>query len=170
MAKKVKVFDTISVRKIIQDHYLGGLNEEIDNELQDFFENDIMILPVFKRELKRWCVVILRFSDDKMLVELYDRKRKELSEAEVDKYNFNLSVEMQDFVERAFWAHCESLKEDKIEGSVHYLEVENEVDMIPAVLQIAENIVLYQKVTKPETAKQIRHKITDRLISLYLLE
>lgn len=51
--KKVKVFDTISVRKIIQDRQEGGLDEDIDNELEDFYENDVFILPIFKEEQNR---------------------------------------------------------------------------------------------------------------------
>ena len=51
--KKVKVFDTEAVRKIVQDHKKGGLDQEIDNELEDFYENDIFILPIFKQEQNR---------------------------------------------------------------------------------------------------------------------
>ena len=168
--KKVKVLDTVSVRKIIQDAKDGGLSEEIDTALEDFYENDIFILPVFKNEMNRWCVVVIQIISDTITVGLYDRKRHEFSEEEIEQYNYQISHEMQDFLERALLTHGVCLDEDKIEGTMHWLDVSNENDMIPAIIQLAENTILYHDTVKHETVTQVRHKVLDRLISLYLLE
>ena len=84
---KVKVFDTVAVRKIIQDRKNGGLDQEIDNELEDFYENDIFILPVMNSEDNRCCLVVIQILDDTMRVELFDTKRTEFTDDEIEEMN-----------------------------------------------------------------------------------
>mmetsp|Transcript_33158 Transcript_33158/g.38087 ORF Transcript_33158/g.38087 Transcript_33158/m.38087 type:complete len:90 (-) Transcript_33158:116-385(-) len=43
---KVKILDSVSVSRIIEDNKNGGLDEEIDILLEDFYSNDIYVLPI----------------------------------------------------------------------------------------------------------------------------
>lgn len=74
--KKVKVFDTVSVRNIIEDQRTGGINDKIDEELSDFFDYDILVIPIFRKELNQCCLVVILLTSECNKVELYDRNRE----------------------------------------------------------------------------------------------
>lgn len=167
---KIKILDTESVQKVIEDNRNGGLNEEIDILLEDFYNNDIYILPISKKDQNRLCVVVIQLIDEKIFIQLYDRMRNEYSEDELEELNSGISQDVHDFLERAQMTYGVSYDENKVDGSTHTIEVDNEPDMIPAVLQIAENIIWHQDAAQTETVKKVRHKICDRILALYLLE
>ena len=156
---KIKILDSESVQRVIEDNKNGGLNEEIDILLEDFYNNDIYILPISKKTHQRLCVVVIQLVDEKIFIQLYDRTRNEYSEEELEELNSSISQDVHDFLERAQMTYGVPYDENKVDGSTHTIEVESENDMIPAVLQIAENIICHQDTAQTETVKKARHKI-----------
>lgn len=77
---------------------------------------------------------------------------------------------MQDFLDRGYRAYGDQLDINNIEGSFTNLDIKNENDMITTVMQLAENLVFYQGMYKAEEIQLTKHKVIERLLSLYLLE
>lgn len=167
---KVKILDSVLVSRIIEDNKNGGLDEEIDILLEDFYSNDIYVLPIWKKEQNRLWAVVITLIEDKTFIQLYDRSRSEYTEQQLDQLNSDVSQDVHDFLERAQSTHGVTYDESKVDGTTHTIDVDSENNMIPAVVQIAENIVCSQDAAQTETVNKVRHKILDRIISLYLLE
>jgi hypothetical protein len=52
--KKIKLFDTASVNRIIRDQQENkGMDLKLDDELMHFFEYDIFVLPFLNKSIKR---------------------------------------------------------------------------------------------------------------------
>lgn len=83
--------------------------------------------------------------------------------------NLDLSELILDLLERAFQIFGAELDDDKITGETINLPVKSYQDTIPSLLQIAESIVFGVDDSQSDSISQIRHKILDRLISIYLM-
>lgn len=106
-----------------------------------------------------------------MHLTLWDRDRPEYNEDELGDINKSISDDAQNFLERAHLATATEYKPENLKGYLQDLCVTDEKDMIPAILQLSEAIVVRQdKYDQVEQNQEIRHKIVDRLASLYLLE
>ena len=102
---------------------------------------------------------------------LWDRDRPEYSDEHMEDLNAQISYDVQDFLDRAYFANAAELKADAMEGCEETLNVSKETEMIPAILQLAEAIVVNQdSYVLTEEIREVRHKIVDRIASLHLLE
>lgn len=83
--------------------------------------------------------------------------------------NAELSELILDLLERAFKAHNAELDEEKISGETMHLDYKRN-DMIPALLNIAESLVMDRDRPIIESLLQTRHKILDRLLTIYTMD
>lgn len=75
----------------------------------------------------------------------------------------------QIIIEKAFEIEKINPDPNSIEGDVQIIEVEQDTDMIPSILQIAESIMLHDRQIQDESVLELRHKILDRIIAFYTL-
>lgn len=170
--KKIKIFDTVSVTRIIRDQQENkGMDLKLDDELVHFFEYDIFVLPFLNKSIKRCLLVVIELVDENICITLWDRDRVEYDEEQIDNLNADISSDVHDFLERAYIANAAEFKPNRLRGCEEIINVKEEVDMIPAVLQLAESVIINHKSYVPSgEILDVRHKIVDRLASLYLLE
>lgn len=83
--------------------------------------------------------------------------------------NVDLSELILDLLERAFQIFGAELDDEKITGETISLPANTNQDMIPSLLQIAESIVFGVDGSQNDSVSQIRHKVLDRLLSIYLM-
>jgi hypothetical protein len=171
--KRVKLFDTHSVTKVVRDQQFnrGGDITLDEVELKNFFTYDIIILPFFDAKNKRCNLVVVEMSEEDIYITLWDRKRQQYTELEMDKINGDISSDVQDFIVRAFFGNGDTMDPDNLHGAEEEINIEKEKDMIPAVLQLAEAMVVNQDAYgKNEDIELVRHKIVDRIASLHLID
>jgi argonaute-like protein implicated in RNA metabolism and viral defense len=101
---------------------------------------------------------------------LWDRERLEYSGDQINKLNSDISYDVQIFLERAYFANAAEFDIDKLGGEEQLVKVSNEIDMITAVMQLTEAIVVDPDNYSPGQIEQMRHKIVDRIVSLHLCE
>lgn len=170
--KKIKIFDTASVNRIIRDQQENkGMDLKLDDELMHFFEYDIFVLPFLNKSIKRCWLVVIELIEENIFITLWDRDRPEHHKSQLEDYNTDISSDVLDFLDRAYIANAAEFKPNKVEGCEEIINVKEETDMIPAVLQLAEGVVIDHESYVPSgDILDVRHKIVDRLASLYLLE
>jgi len=120
--------------------------------------------------------------DESTYVTLWDRERPEYTDEYLDQLNASISYDVQIFLERAHLTNVAQLDLNRLEGSEKLLNVNSEIDMIPAILQLIEAIVIDPESFNSKnseascenlertTLPQMQHKIIDRIVSLNLLE
>ena len=60
------------------------------------------------------------------------------------------------------------MDEDKFEGEVNYLSIKDNTEIVPSLLQVAENIIMGSEVSSELlTIEQSRLKIMHMLLSIY---
>lgn len=99
---------------------------------------------------------------------LWDRERLEYSGDQINELNSDISYDVQVFLERAHLANAAEFDIDKLGGEEQLVKVGSEIDMITAVLQLTEAIVVDPENYCPGQIEQMRHKIVDRIVSLHL--
>ena len=162
--------------KIIQEIYAWQNNpelidEEIIYDLEDLFDFDMVIIPVFIKIDKRCLIVTIQNQDGIIKVTLYDRKRMPyLSDDEVAMQLEDISDYVHTIIDHATQLKGITLEEGCIEGDTVILDSTNESDMIPTILQISEGIVLNDSKFPSESIEEVRHKIADRLMAFSLLK
>ena len=170
--KWVKILDT----KIIQEiHSCRNNPELIDDEigfdLEDLFEFDIVVIPVFLKADNRWLIVTIQNQLGIIKVTLYDRKRMPyLSDDEVAQQLEDISDFVHTIIDHVTQIQGITLEEGSIEGDTVILESTDERDMIPTILQISEGIALNDSKFPNESVEEVRHKITDRLMAFSMLK
>ena len=183
--KRVKIFDLATVTEVVNDHVNNeGTDDKIDEWLLKFFSYDIVILPFYINEpgYKRCCLAVVSMMDESTFVTLWDRERPEYTDEYLDQLNASISYDVQIFLERAHLTNVAQLDLNRLEGSEKLLNVNSEIDMIPAILQLIEAIVIDPESFNSKnseascenlertTLPQMQHKIIDRIVSLNLLE
>ena len=169
--KLVKILDTRVIEEI--DSWCNSpelIDETVIQEIEDFFDYDVVLIPVFLKKDNRCLLVVVDNQEDIIKVTLYDRKRiPYISDEEVVFQLEDISDFVHIILEKSLSFHEMILDESKIEGDTVILDVTNENDMIPTILQIWEGIVLSESQLAEENIEEMRHKILDRLIAFYQL-
>lgn len=167
----VKILDTRVIEEI--DAWCDSpelIDEAVIQEIEDFFDYDVVIIPVFLKKDSRCLLVVVDNQEDIIKVTLYDRKRiPYISDEEVVFQLEDISDFVHIILEKSLSFHDMILDESKIEGDTVILDVTDEHDMIPTILQIWEGIVLSESQLAEENIEEMRHKILDRLIAFYQL-
>ena len=167
----MKVFDIVTVQEVVNDHLNNkGTDMKIDDELTEFFDYDIVILPFFVNDakFKRCCLAVIEMKEEATYATLWDRERLEYSGDQINELNSDISYDVQVFLERAHLANAAEFDIDKLGGEEQLVKVGSEIDMITAVMQLAEAIVVDPDNYCPGQIEQMRHKIVDRIVSLHL--
>jgi hypothetical protein len=171
--KRVKLFDTYTVSKVVKDQQMnrGGDISLDEDELKNFFSYDIVILPFYDPKINRCCLTVIEMSEEDIYITLWDRYRSQYTEQQLEDMNASISYDVIDFLERSFFGNGDQLNHEKLHGVEEEINVSNEEDMIPAILQLAEAIVVNQDTyEKNEDIELVRHKIIDRIASLHLID
>lgn len=164
--KLVKVLDTATVLNVSQNwEEPTNIEPEIQKELSDFFHFDTVIIPYFSQN--RCLIVIvenqLDVREDRIVVTLYDRKR------DIEGEGDGQFEDISNIVHAIIWVVLGGEEghgyEDKIEGWAETIEVADEADMIPSILQIAESHLMHKARFPMESFEEYRHKILDRLLA-----
>ena len=167
----IKILDTRVIEEI--DSCCNSpelIDETIIQEIEDFFDYDVVLIPVFLKKDKRCLLVVVDNQEDIIKVTLYDRKRiPHISDEDVVFQLEDISDFVHIILEKSLSFHDMILDENKIEGDTVILEVSEEKDMIPTILQIWEGIVLSESQLAEESIEEMRHKIVDRLVAFYQL-
>lgn len=167
----IKILDTRVIEEI--DAWCDSpelIDEAVIQEIEDFFDYDVVIIPVFLKKDSRCLLVVVDNQEDIIKVTLYDRKRiPYISDEEVVFQLEDISDFVHIILEKSLSFHDMILDESKIEGDTVILDVTDEHDMIPTILQIWEGIVLSESQLAEENIEEMRHKILDRLIAFYQL-
>lgn len=169
----IKILDVDTVNEISKNwENPSSINKIVADELVDFFNFDIVIIPVFNLMQSKSLVVVveneLNSFKDRILVSLYDRKREEYIEDPEAQFE-DISNIVHAIIQLVIGENTEDQYEDKIEGDARTLDVTNENDMIFAILQIAESKVLHEGKVSEESIDDYKHRIMDRLIAFHLL-
>eukprot|EP00343_Euplotes_focardii_P000332 CAMPEP_0205800944 /NCGR_PEP_ID=MMETSP0205-20121125/2762_1 /ASSEMBLY_ACC=CAM_ASM_000278 /TAXON_ID=36767 /ORGANISM="Euplotes focardii, Strain TN1" /LENGTH=211 /DNA_ID=CAMNT_0053064857 /DNA_START=689 /DNA_END=1321 /DNA_ORIENTATION=+ len=164
--KLIKILDIHTVNEVSKNWETPYLiNEVVINELKDFFNYDIIIIPIFKPESSKLLIVIIEIllNDKKDCIKatLYDREREDEEEFE------DISIIVQTIIQLVIGEENQEEFENKIEGDTEVLDVEDEADMVPSVLQIVESKVLHEGRYPNESLDEYRHKMLDRLIAFH---
>ena len=170
----IKILDTHWVNEIFRNwETLYLINKSLVKELEDIFNYDIVIIPIFKKEPKKCMLVIIEINlnkteEDQIKVTLYDKQENwegENSEGEFEDVSNLIHIIFQ----LVLGENSHEEYENMIVGDTEELEVENEWDMVPSVLQIAESKVLHEGRYPNESTEEYRHKILDRLVAFHLI-
>jgi hypothetical protein len=76
---KFKIFETNIIDELNSERESSELNSELNGELEDFFENDIILIPIFTKTLKsqhilaknRCLIFVIEMNPEDILVKLY---------------------------------------------------------------------------------------------------
>lgn len=169
----IKILDVDTVHEISKNwENPSRINKVVTEELIDFFNFDIVIIPVFNIVQHRSLVVVvenqLNKLNNRIVVTLYDREREEYTEDPEAQFE-DISNIVHAIIQVVIGENTEDQYEDKIEGDARTLDVQNENDMVFAILQVAESKVLHEGVLSDESIEDYKHRIMDRLIAFHLL-
>jgi hypothetical protein len=172
----IKLLDIEVVKEVYRNMETpSNTNKKVVDELMDFFNFDIIIIPVFYSDQDKSLVIVVenQLNDfrDRIVVTLYDREREEDDEDENEGEGKNIddSNIFHAIIQLVLGEGSEDQYEHKIEGLNETLDVTNENDMISAILQIAESKVLHEGRIPNESVDDYKHKILDRLIAFHLI-
>ncbi|CDW73763.1 UNKNOWN [Stylonychia lemnae] len=157
--KKILYYTTTFTKKLNKDAYL----EECLNQLQYFGKYDYVMVPFFIDEVNDKRCLIVQINNNMQQVDLYDKER------ETD--NHDISDTVLHMMELAAKLQDQSFHDDKIDGSVEGVPVDNDEDMIVACCHIAEQMTLnYQIEMQDLDVDRERTKILYSLIKLLFVE
>ena len=95
---KIKIFDTTSLSKILKQCKIRGTNLEIDEALEDFIDCDTIIVPFFKEDIEKSCIVIIKFVETTCIAHLFLYQQEDNEEE-----TYQISQDVQDLVSYAFF-------------------------------------------------------------------
>ena len=75
----------MDIDELAKEQLTGINSDELDGELEDFFENDILIIPIFKREEGRCLMFTVEMRPENILVKLYAKKTAQVEDDEYGK-------------------------------------------------------------------------------------
>lgn len=70
-APRVKIFETNVLDEIQAEKYSGVQSEDLDGEFEDFFLNDELIIPIFKRDEARCLMFAVEMRPDDIVIKLF---------------------------------------------------------------------------------------------------
>ncbi|CAI2379750.1 unnamed protein product [Moneuplotes crassus] len=157
---RTKIFETDLLDEFETEISSGIISDALDEEFQDFYKYNLLIVPIFKEGTLLIFVVIVE--DENPQVKLYFEEDK-ISE-EDDERMMEYSQIIIDLLERAYLTVGMNFDDRNIEGK------SIPIKSIPEMVQQVEDLIL---VAPDESHKlsedSIRHKIVDRLLSVYKL-
>ncbi|CAI2383451.1 unnamed protein product [Moneuplotes crassus] len=171
----IKIFETNYLDEFIMENHTGVISDAIDEELQDFLDQQFLIIPANINGRTVAYIVELplgpanespsnpsAYEEEEIIkVDLYLIRDDKLTEEEEQNFNERCSIVIVDLLARAFDVVIIPFNVDNIDAKVH--ETEN----LSMILQEIENKVC--GITENQlalTEDKIKHKVIDRLSAL----
>lgn len=170
--KNVRIFDTYAVKEISKNSSQPQLiSNQLLEEMREIGNENIFIVPIFRPQGVLYLLIIeIDLSSQgeyQFRVTLYDRDREYESEEKEDQESQYASDMIMAFLQLIVGEEVLREYEDEIQTSTQQIDVESDPEMIPAILQTAEQEILYDGDDTTEMIYEAREKILDRLIGFH---
>jgi len=146
------------------------MNEKVISEISNFLDFKYLIIPILKQKEGLCTIVVLENQLDafrnSILVKLYDRDRSEfLEEEDSAEHSEKISNIIHCIIQISLGTTSTESYNERLEADTEIIEVDDECEMIPSILQIAESCILHKSQFPDETQEEHKHKIMDRLLA-----
>lgn len=170
--KNIRIFDTYAVKEISKNSSQPQLiSNQLLEEMREIGNENIFIVPIFRPQSVLYLLIIeIDLSSQgeyQFRVTLYDRDREYGSEEQEDQESQYASDMIMAFLQLIVGEEVLREYEDEIQTSTQQIDVESDPEMIPAILQTAEQEILYDGDDTTEMIYEAREKILDRLIGFH---